>query len=91
MANTLTKIIHALKLYYMEPLGQTFHKFRNGVIYFSVGLMTIYLAHTALLPSTTREILVLLGLLLTALGFFIAMMAHIRMVISRIVSFFTKE
>ncbi len=90
MAYRLSDILKGLKTYYSVPLNTSFHKFRNGLIYFSVGMVMIYMAHENMLPSTSQEIVVLAGIILTAIGFFIAMMAQIRMIISRIIQFFDK-
>ena len=83
------KYLLALKQYYLEPLEKTFKKFRNGVIYFSVGLITFYLASTNIKPSALQELVVLGALCLSITGFTIAMLAQTRMIISRIVKFFT--
>lgn len=91
MAYRLSDILKGLKTYYSAPLNTSFHKFRNGLIYFSVGLIMIYMAHANMLPSASQEIVVLGGIVLSAVGFFIAMMAQIRMIISRIVHFFNSK
>lgn len=78
---------HGLTDYYLEPQPPVFKQFRNGLIYFGVGLMTIIMANLYLLPSLTRELVTLAGLLFIAVGFFIAMMAHMRLLIGRFVRF----
>lgn len=84
-------ILRGLKEYYSEPLTVPFRSFRNGLIYFTTGFIILYLAHNNLPPSLKQELLVLAGLCMIAVGFFMAMMAHIKMIISRIVTFFTKK
>jgi len=91
MANKLKTIATGLKLYYSAPLNQTFRQFRNGLTYFSFGFIVIYLAQTSLAPSLQQEILTFIGVLIVAIGFFMALMAHIRMIISRILAFFLKR
>lgn len=91
MAYRLSDILKGLKQYYSAPLNTSFHKFRNGLIYFSVGLIMIYIAHSSMLPSASQEVVVLAGILLSAVGFFIAMMAQVRMIISRIIQFIEKK
>ncbi len=91
MDGKVRALIDGLRRYYSAPLAQTFRKFRSGLIYFSVGLIVIYLAQSNLQPSLRQEIVTLCGIALLACGFFIAMMAHIRMIISRIVRFFLQK
>lgn len=87
----MNKYVAALKQYYSAPLEKTFKQFRDNAIYFSVGLITIYLANTAMESSTLQEVIVLLGLCLTLYGFVMAMLAQIRMLISRLFLFFKKN
>ncbi len=91
MAYQLKDVIAALKHHYSAPLSQSFHKFRNGLIYFTVGFMIVFFAQSNLQPSLKQELITLFGLVMIAIGFFIAMMAQIRMIISRIVTFFTEK
>lgn len=77
--------------YYSVSLVRVFYVFRGGLIYFFVGLMTIYLAGQSMVPSLEQDLVVLLGLLLMAVGFVIAMMAHMRLIIGRFVQFFSKK
>ena len=81
----------ALKSHYTAPLEKSFKQFRTGVILFGVGLAIIFVANTNVEPSAKQEIYILLGLILTGSGFIIAMLAQIRMLISRIVIFFEKK
>ncbi|SMF43755.1 hypothetical protein SAMN02745866_02795 [Alteromonadaceae bacterium Bs31] len=77
-----------LSAHYSAPLSQTFKQFRSGAIFFAVGLIIVYLANTTLPPSAKQELIVLLGLLIAIGGFTVAMLAHIRMLISRALKFF---
>ncbi len=77
--------------YYRVPLQVPFRQFRNGLIYFAVGMMTVLMAVANIDSSIQQEIIVLLGLILTAIGFLIAMTAQMRILISRLVQFFAKE
>lgn len=77
-----------LLAHYSAPLAVAFRQFRNGAIYFAVGLGTVLMANAYIAPSLQQEWLVLGGLLLCGCGFIIAMMAQMRMLISRLVQFF---
>lgn len=70
------------------PLETLFHKFRNGAIYFGVGGIMIYMANVALEPSIMQELVMLGGLILGSIGFFIAMTAQLRMILTRVYNFF---
>lgn len=85
------KWLQALKIYYSAPLDKTFRQFRNGAIYFAVGLIMIYLANTSLPPSAQQELIILVGLIMGAIGFVIAMLAQVRLIIGRIVQFWNKK
>lgn len=91
MAKKLGRILRGLKDYYSAPLTTTFKQFRSGLIYFSVGMIIIYLAQVNLQYSLKQELVTVAGVVLVAAGFLIAMMAQIRMIISRIVVFFNKK
>lgn len=80
----------ALWRYYSAPQLSLFFNLRNGFIYFAVGLVSVYMANINMPPSLTQECIVLAGILFCALGFFIAMKAYIRIVISRFVLFFSR-
>jgi len=87
---TWSAIKELLDKHYSAPLEQTFKQFRAGVIFFTVGLIIIYLANTAMPQSAKQELIILLGLIITGCGFMVAMLAHIRMIISRAVKFLKK-
>lgn len=80
----------ALKEHYTAPLEQTFKQFRLGAMLF-LGAVIIYIALNNLEASLQQELVTLAGLAVGGLGFLIAMLAQIRMLISRIVKFFMDE
>lgn len=77
--------------HYTAPLSEIFHKFRNGLIYFTVGFMLVFFANIYSEESLQQELIVLLGACLIAIGFSIAILAQIRMIITRFVKFFTTK
>ncbi len=77
-----------LKAHYSAPLSLSFKQFRLGAGLFFFGGMLIYIANRQLTPSATQELLVLAGILIGGAGFIWAMLAQMRMLISRIVRFF---
>lgn len=78
----------ALKQHYSAPLEVSFKQFRLGAMLFFFGLVLVYIAINNVAPSLIQEIITLIGLMITGLGFVIAMLAQIRMIISRIVTLF---
>lgn len=88
MPKRLQQLKQALLIHYSAPLALAFRQFRNGAIYFAVGLGIVLMANASMAPSLQQEWLVLAGLVLCASGFVIAMMAQMRMLISRLVQFF---
>lgn len=85
------RYVQALITHYTAPWEQTFKQFRLGVITFGLGLALIFIAHNQLPPSLKQELIVLLGLIIVGLGFFIAMLAQVRLLISRILAFIWKD
>lgn len=77
--------------YYSAPQLPLIKRLRDGFIYFSVGLVCIYMANISMQPSWQQEIVVLIGLLFAVIGFLIGMLAYVRIVISRIVRFFREK
>jgi len=57
---------------------------------FFTGLVVIFAAAQLLTPSLSQELVTLLGLLITALGFAIAMFAQLRMLLGRLRAFWQK-
>lgn len=78
----------ALKEHYTAPLETTFKQFRLGAMLFFLGGVMIYIAVNAIEASVRQEALLLMGLIVGGLGFAVAMLAQVRMLISRIVRFF---
>ncbi len=84
------KWLTALRLHYTAPLTKSFKQFRLGLGLFFLGLVLIYIAHQLWPPSLAQESITLAGLVLVGVGFLLAMLAQMRMVISRILVFFLK-
>ena len=85
---TYSNIKLFLKTHYSAPLDKTFQQFRLGAACFFTGGVCIWISQRAIDASVLQEVILLLGILLAAIGFFIAMMAQIRHIISRFVRFF---
>lgn len=81
----------ALYLHYTAPQVAIFKTMRSGFMVFFTGLVTFYIANTNFPPSIQQELLTLVGLIACAIGFFIAITAYIRLVISRLILFFTRK
>lgn len=80
-----------LKNHYTGGLNKGFQQFRMGVSLFFVGAVMLYLAREFLSPSIEQELAVLGALLVGGAGFIWAMMAHLRMLIGRLIQFFTER
>lgn len=80
-----------LKNHYTGGLGKGFQQFRMGVSLFFVGAVMLYLANQMLSPSLVQELAVLGALTVGGAGFVWAMMAHLRMLIGRLIHFFTRR
>jgi uncharacterized membrane protein YczE len=72
------------------PLKQSFKQFRLGSMIFFAGLVVIFAASQLLHPSLAQELITLLGLLVVGLGFIIAILAQVRMLLARLVAFWRK-
>lgn len=83
--------LKALKQHYTGSLAQGFQQFRQGVSLFFLGMVGLYSASQLLEPSLAQEIAVLCSLLVGGAGFIWAMMAHLRMVIGRLIRFFSRS
>ncbi|MEO0443397.1 MAG: hypothetical protein AAFZ92_06600 [Pseudomonadota bacterium] len=77
--------------HYTSPPEKVFPQFKLGALIFFLGLVLIYGAYQLLLPSLAQEVITLMGLLLIGTGFFIAMMAQVRMLIGRLLRLFTSK
>lgn len=76
----------ALKHHYSAPLTEVFKQFRLGLAIFFVGMVAVYASYKA--PgSIVTETTLLLGLIVVGVGFIIAMLAQVRMIIIRFVNF----
>lgn len=76
----------ALKQHYSAPLADVFKQFKLGASLFFCGMVGVYTG-LRLDSSWTQEIILVVGIGLTAIGFLLAMLAHVRMLIIRIVHF----
>ena len=85
---TLNHWRKALKAHYTGSLEQGFKQFRQGLAFFFLGLVGLYLASQLMAPSIEQELVVLASLLVGGGGFIWAMMAHLRMLIGRLIRFF---
>jgi uncharacterized membrane protein len=83
--------LYKLYQHYTTPPEQVFPRFKLGAVIFFWGLIVIYAGSQLLEPSLTQELLTLLGLLLIGVGFLLALMAQIRMLIGRILRFYAKS
>lgn len=88
---TIKQIKTALIIYYSAPAKKVFKQFRDGVIYFAVGLMSVWMANSAMQPSIGQELVTLCGLILAGIGFIMALMAEVRMLIGRFIRFALKK
>lgn len=77
----------ALVKHYTAPMRETFKQFRLGFAFFLVGGVMIYGAQQLLPPSLAQEVWTLLGMVIGLTGFILALMAQMRLLISRIINF----
>ncbi len=84
-------LLAALYQHYITPPEKVFPRFKLGAMIFFLGLVTIYSGSQLLQPSLLQEIITLLGLILIGIGFLVALMAQVRMLIGRILRFFFEE
>lgn len=82
--------LEALKRHYTGSLDRGFQQFRLGVSFFFLGVVGLYIATQAIEPSLAQELVVLLSLIVGGIGFLIAMLAHFRMLVGRIIRFFER-
>jgi hypothetical protein len=80
----------ALKQHYTTPLELVFNQFRLGAGIFFVGFILIYTSKQ-LHSSVVQELTLLMGVVIVLSGFCIAITAHIRMTIIRIIRVISKE
>lgn len=74
--------------HYSAPLAQSFAQFKLGAMVFFFGLVLVYMTQQLIEASLRQEVLSALGLAIAGLGFVMAMSAHVRMLISRLLHFF---
>lgn len=81
----------ALKAHYQSPLMVAFAQFKLGAMLFFFGLVLVYMASQLMGDSFEQELAMAVGLGFAAIGFIMAMAAHVRMVISRLWAFFSQK
>lgn len=82
--------LEAFKQHYTGSLERGFQQFRLGLSFFFLGVVGLYIATQAMEPSLAQELVVLVSLIIGGVGFLIAMLAHVRMLVGRIIRFFEK-
>lgn len=82
----------ALIVHYSVGSEIIFKQFRLGVIAFGIGLGLILIANSNMPPfSIEQELCALAGLIIGGIGFIVAMLAQVRLMISRFVHFYTRK
>lgn len=84
-------LVESLKTYFYAPLDISFKQFRWGVSLFFCGMVILYGASQLLTPSLSQELVVLAGLIVGGIGFVLAILAQVRMMISRMWHFFKRN
>ena len=82
------RYLQALAVHYSVPAEVIFKRFRLGAIVFGVGLALVIYANASLPNTLQQELLVLAGLIVGGIGFLIALLAQMRMMIGRFVRFY---
>lgn len=80
----------SLKEHYTRSPRRAFQQFRVGVSFFFLGLVGLYIAQTLMQPSLEQELVVLGSLLVLGGGFIWAMMGHLRLLVGRLIRFFSR-
>ncbi len=80
-----------LKAHYTAPPDISLRQFRLGLSLFFCGMVALFGAHQLMEPSLRQEIVVLLALMILGSGFIIAMMAQVRLIITRLWRFFASR
>jgi hypothetical protein len=73
------------------PWEQSFRQFKRGAVTFGCGLALLMYTNAAIAPSITQELVALLALCLVAVGFVVAITAHLRMLLARLLYFFLAD
>lgn len=81
----------ALLIHYTATQQASFKQFRLGVMLFFLGMVVVYIANNLWQASLQQEIILASGLICGGIGFIWALMAQLRMLISRFVRFFTNK
>ena len=81
----------ALLIHYTATQQTSFKQFRLGVVLFFLGMVIVYIAVNLWQASLQQEVILASGLILGGVGFIWALMAQLRMLISRFVRFFANK
>lgn len=81
----------ALLIHYTATQQTSFKQFRLGVMLFFLGMVTVYIAVNLWQASLQQEVILASGLFFGGVGFIWALMAQLRMLISRFVRFFANK
>ncbi|BCD97471.1 hypothetical protein [Marinagarivorans cellulosilyticus] len=81
----------ALIVHYSADPKLIFKQFRLGVIGFAIGLGLIIVANNNMPASIEQELCVLAGLIIGGVGFIVAMLAQMRLMIGRFVRFYSQD
>lgn len=73
--------------HYTASQRQIFKQFRLGCGLFFVGMVAIYGSYQLLEESLTREVTLLIAIVIVLSGFITAMLAQIRLLVGRILHF----
>ena len=87
----LLALKNRLYQHYSAPLMAYFAQFKLGSMLFFFGLVLVYMTQQLVEDSLRQEIFSVVGLIIAAIGFLIAMSAHVRMLISRLLHFFKDD
>ena len=78
-----------LREHYSAPLSHIFKQFKLGAMTFFLGMVIVYSSLKSMPDSWQQELVLLTGLIAVGVGFLIAMLAQTRMLIARLIQFFT--
>jgi len=81
----------AFLVHYTATQQTSFKQFRLGVMLFFLGMVIVYIGMNLWQPSLQQEMILAAGLIFGGIGFIWALMAQMRMVISRFVRFFSEK
>jgi hypothetical protein len=80
-----------IRAYYSAPIEVAFRQFRAGLIFFATGFGAILMANAYMEPSVQQEFIVLGGMILGSYGFILALLGQSRVLVGRLMRFWSKE